>query len=131
MPYLVARGATLLCSQGAAPAMLQLVPRPYAADDLMLANVDDYQPMVNIPSFGLCNSLLNPSVQAATAAAMGVLQPQPCIPQTQRWSPGSQYIFQNQPGGASLPVLTADSTCICAFGGQVSIVEPACRVKAD
>jgi Domain of unknown function (DUF4280) len=130
MPYLVAQGAVLRCSHGLAPTMLQLTPRAYAADNLLLATIMDFQPMTNIGPFGVCNSMSNPQVQAATAAAQGVLTPMPCMPQTMPWSPGSAYISQDQ-GGASLPVLTSDSTCQCGFGGQISVEHPACVVKVD
>ena len=42
----------------------------------------DNQPIANIAPFGVCISLANPAVAAATAAAMGVLVPLPCMPVT-------------------------------------------------
>ena len=54
------------------------------------ANINDHIPMVNILPFGMCQSLANPMVAAATAAALGVLTPMPCIPVTPApWVPGS------------------------------------------
>jgi hypothetical protein len=46
------------------------------------ANIMDHIPMVNIMPFGMCTSIANPAVAAATTAALGVLTPMPCIPNT-------------------------------------------------
>jgi len=45
-----------------------------------VATIMDFKPFANIPGFGACMSPMNPHVIAATAAAMGVFTPQPCIP---------------------------------------------------
>ena len=74
--------------------------------------------MVNIPPFGMCMSLANPMVAAATAAALGVLTPMPCIPVTTApWMPGSPTVHC---GG--MPVVNDSSKCMCAYGGVISIV---------
>ena len=133
MPYLVANGALLECSQGSAPAPLVLGDRAFVADGLQLANIHDFQPMTNITSFAMCRSLANPQVQTATAAAMGALTPMPCVPVTMPWTRGSPYLSQNPsgPSGPSLPVLTTKSTCQCAYAGEITVKKPNCTVKID
>src|SRR5260370_39169608 len=87
---LVVSGAKLKCSQGTSPSSLTVLPGIADAKDNPLATVNDYKPMVNIAAFGMCQTQANPQVAAATAAAQGVLTPQPCIPVTTApWSPGS------------------------------------------
>jgi hypothetical protein len=76
----------------------------------------DFAPMANIPTFGMCMSLANPMVAAATAAALGVLTPMPCIPLTAPWAPGVPTVLVR-----SAPALDAASKCTCAYGGQISI----------
>lgn len=75
--------------------------------------------MVNIPSFGMCTTLSNPQVAAATAAALGVLTPQPCMPQTTAWIPSQGKVLV---GGK--PCLTGDCSVMCMYGGKISIVMP-------
>ncbi|HRW05750.1 MAG TPA: PAAR-like protein, partial [Caldilineaceae bacterium] len=65
-------------------------------------------------------TLSNPQVAAATSAALGVLTPQPCIPvTTQPWAPGSPMVtIRNQ------PALNNGSTCLCQWGGVITITNP-------
>jgi uncharacterized Zn-binding protein involved in type VI secretion len=80
----------------------------------------DSKPNVNIAPFGMCMSPSNPQVAAATAAAMGVLTPQPCLPVTVApWTPGSPTVMI---GGQ--PALTNSSTCNCMWGGVITISMP-------
>ena len=76
----------------------------------------DFAPMVNIMPFGMCNTPSNPTVAAATAAAMGVLTPMPCIPAvTTPWMPGNPMVLvQGQ------PALTRMCHNMCMWGGQIS-----------
>jgi hypothetical protein len=72
---------------------------------------------VNIGSFGMCSSPTNPQVAAATAAAMGVLMPQPCAPiVTGPWIPGSQTVAIN-----GVSALHDACRCACQWGGLVQI----------
>jgi uncharacterized Zn-binding protein involved in type VI secretion len=114
--------AQLMCSFGVAPSVLSVVPKglPVQAGGMMAATIQDFAPNVNIMPFGMCMTLSNPQVAAATSAALGVLTPQPCIPvTTSPWSPGSPTVQIN---GA--PALTATSMCQCAWGGVITISNP-------
>jgi hypothetical protein len=73
--------------------------------------------MLNIMPFGMCQSPSNPQVAAATAAAMGVLTPQPCIPATTSpWTPGAPTVQINH-----FQALNNISICICMWAGVISI----------
>jgi hypothetical protein len=81
------------------------------------ANIMDHVPMLNIPPFGMCNSLANPMVAAATAAALGALTPMPCIPATSApWAPGSPTVQI-----ANMPALNDSSTLACNWGGVIQV----------
>lgn len=76
--------------------------------------------MMNIGSFGMCSSLANPTVAAATAAALGALTPMPCVPATSApWAPGSPTVQI-----ASTPALNNNSKAMCSYGGVIQIVMP-------
>jgi hypothetical protein len=79
IPMQVVNGAQLMCSFGAAPSNLVVLPQNRVeCSNQFAASIMDHIPMTNIMPFGMCLSLANPPV--ATAAALGVLTPQPCIP---------------------------------------------------
>lgn len=116
----VCMGALTRCSYGAAPSSL-LVPASRHVDALLpAATVKDSKPFVNVLPFGLCRSMGNPMVAAATAAAMGSLKPMPCIPMTSgSWKPGSPTV---RIGGEV--ALNKASTLRCSWGGVISITAP-------
>jgi hypothetical protein len=59
-------------------------------------------------------------VAAATAAAMGVLTPMPCIPNTVApWIPGAVTVMLG-----SMPSLDNVSTLMCMWGGVITFVTP-------
>jgi hypothetical protein len=121
MGQLVAAGATLQCSFGLAPGTLNVLPANRVnAGGPPAANIMDNKPMLNITPFGMCTSLANPQVAAATAAAMGALTPMPCLPTIPApWVPGCPTVLV-----ANMPALNATSKCLCAYGGQISVVVP-------
>jgi uncharacterized Zn-binding protein involved in type VI secretion len=112
-------GALVQCSFGLAPATLNVLPSARVlAEGTPAANITCCEP-VNIPTFGMCSSLANPEVAAATAAALGVLTPMPCVPALTPWVPGSPTTTI---GGE--PALVMGSTCQCAFGGVIQVLFP-------
>lgn len=113
-----ATGATATCPFGAAPATLVGTSAPTVLIEGKPAiTMRDTIPLVNVPSFGMCSSPSNPSVVAATAAAMGVLTPMPCVPLLGPWS---NTATTTTVGGA--PVVTSGSICTCAYGGVIQVV---------
>jgi hypothetical protein len=116
----VCAGAMLACSFGAAPGTLAVLPVNNVTTGAADATIMDSKPIVNIAPFGVCISLSNPTVAAATAAALGVLVPMPCMPVTPApWAPGSPTVLI---GG--MPALNNASKLMCAFGGVIQITMP-------
>jgi hypothetical protein len=112
-------GALLQCSFGLLPASLAVLPVDNViVEGTPLATITASTPM-NVATFGMCTSLANPEVAAATTAALGVLTPMPCEPVLVPWSPGSPKTLI---GGQ--PALVAGSMCQCAFGGVINILFP-------
>ena len=113
---LVNMGSTLTCSKGTAPSSLLVTLPTVTAESPPAATIMDFAPMENIPSFGMCMSQANPEVASATAAAMGVLTPMPCVPVTTPWSPGMPTVTI-----AGQPALDDSSKCMCAWGGEITV----------
>lgn len=116
----VVTGAMLQCSFGVAPSSLVVLPANKVLASTPAANIMDNKPMVNIPPFGMCQSMANPMVASATAAAMGVLTPMPCIPATAApWAPGCPKVLIG-----NMPALNSDSKLMCSYGGVIQILSP-------
>ena len=73
MPLLVCTTATLTCSMGTTPSTFTGACARVNVQGKPAATVMDHKPMANVAPFGLCRSLANPVVAAATSAAMGTL----------------------------------------------------------
>jgi len=112
--------AMLHCSFGMAPSTLNVLPiARVMIEGKPAAAITDAIPMMNIPPFGMCMSLANPQVAAATAAALGVLTPMPCIPANTPWVGGAMTtLIGGKPG------LTLGASCTCGFGGTIQIANP-------
>jgi len=117
----VCNGAMLQCSMGMAPSSLMVLPvNRTMTSSQPAATIMDNKPMVNVMPFAMCQSLANPTVASATAAAMGALTPMPCIPNTPApWVPGSPTVLI-----ASQPALNNSSKLMCLWAGVISINVP-------
>lgn len=117
MPKQACMGAMLKCSFGMAPSTLMPTPKPVMSSNMVAANIMDHVPMMNILPFGMCQSMANPTVAAATAAAMGALTPMPCIPNTPApWVPGAPTVLL-----CNSPALDNVSKLMCIWGGVIEI----------
>lgn len=113
-------GAMLKCTFGVAPGTLMVLPMNLVMTTVPDANIMDNKPMMNILPFGMCQSLANPMVAAATAAALGALVPMPCIPMTLApWMPGAPTVMV-----ANMPALNNSSKLMCMWGGVIGIDIP-------
>jgi hypothetical protein len=121
MPIQVVNGAVLMCTMGVAPSSLVVLPvNRVLAGGQPAANIQDHVPMLNIMPFGMCISPANPTVAAATAAALGVLTPMPCIPATLApWIPGAPTVLNG-----SMPTLDNTCQCMCNWAGVVTVTVP-------
>jgi hypothetical protein len=119
MPLQVCMGAQMMCSFGMAPSSLVVLPANEVFTNMVPdANIMDNVPMVNIMPFGMCMSPSNPTVASATAAAMGVLTPMPCIPNTPApWTPGAATVMLG-----NFPTLDNVSQLQCIWGGVITFV---------
>ncbi len=118
MALQVCMGAAMQCSFGVAPSTLVVLPDKLVLTGTPAANIMDGKPIVNVPPFGMCSSIANPTVAAATAAALGVLTPMPCVPLTPApWAPGAPTLLI---GG--MPALDSASKLMCNWGGVIQIV---------
>ena len=120
MPLQVCMGAMLKCSFGAAPSTLAVLPKNRVLTQTPDANIMDNVPLVNIMPFGMCQSASNPAVIAATAAALGVFTPAPCVPVIPApWTPGAKTVLI-----ANLPALDNNCTLTCAWAGVIQVTNP-------
>jgi|SRR5579871_1136614 len=120
MALQVAMGAMMQCSFGAAPSSLVVLPANRVLTGTPAANIMDGKPIVNVAPFGMCSSPSNPTVAAATAAALGVLTPMPCVPVTPApWVPGAPTVLLG-----NMPALDNNCKLMCTWGGVIQIVNP-------
>lgn len=108
------------CSFGLAPSSLVVLPANRVFTNQMPdANIMDHIPMVNIMPFGMCQSIANPVVAAATAAALGALTPMPCIPATPApWVPGAPTVLLG-----NFPALDNVSQLMCLWAGVITFTD--------
>ena len=69
-------------------------------------------------SFGVCYSPANPAVQAAIVASLGQVKYAPCKSSiVTQWLNTKSTVL-----ACGRPVCTSSSTCLCVFGGTISII---------
>jgi hypothetical protein len=118
MPKLVVTGALMQCTMGVAPASFIAIPTgpPVTGTKKPAGTIMDNKPMANVPTFGMCKSLANPTVATATAAALGTLTPMPCVPVTVApWAPGATKVMIN-----NKPALHDGCKLMCNWAGTIS-----------
>jgi hypothetical protein len=117
MGFLVTGDAELTCSFGAESSTMMVLSTNHVLVDMPAANIVDQIPCLNILPFGVCISLANPMVAAATTLALGVLTPMPCLPVTVApWVVGTPTVLIG-----NMPVLNSDSKLMCCWAGVISI----------
>lgn len=116
----VVTGASIMCSMGMGTGTLTATSQVMVSyEGKMAATTMDAAPMVNVSSCGMCTSLANPAVASATAAALGVLTPQPCVP-----APMGTWVDQPGPSVGGQMSLTNQGTLTCSYGGSIKIITP-------
>ncbi|WP_150467321.1 DUF4280 domain-containing protein [Francisella sp. SYW-9] len=118
MSNFVVNNALIKCSFGTAPAPLTTLPKGQLVkgQNQLAGTINDHIPMANIKPFGMCNSPSNPAGMAKPALPT----PCPCVPVTMSpWTPPATTTKVN-----SQPALLKSATCMCIWGGQISINMP-------
>lgn len=118
IPY-VTQNAILRCPFGLMTSILNVLDPTRASIGMnKMATIQDYK-LPNIPPFGMCTSILNPAVQAATVAAMGTLTPAACpgIKAMMGWAVASTRVVTSRSR-----YLDQNCKLLCAFGGNVMII---------
>jgi hypothetical protein len=120
MPLQVCMGAMMQCTFGMAPSSMVVLPTNKVMTNMVPdANTMDHIPLTNIMPFGMCQSLANPTVAAATTAALGVLTPMPCIPNTPApWIAGAPTVLLG-----NFPTLDNVSQLMCIWGGVITFTD--------
>lgn len=120
MKTVVVQGTLLKCSFGSAPCAIMVLPSRKVNSLTPVATKADHIPLLNILPFGMCSNPANPMVAAATAAAMGVLTPAPCIPCTpQEWTMPCGKVKVH-----GTEAIHTDSCLRCTYGGEIRVAAP-------
>ncbi|MBQ7678492.1 MAG: DUF4280 domain-containing protein [Butyrivibrio sp.] len=121
MSELVCLSGQAICTMGTAPAPIRVTSQQTVMiEGKAAATISDSAPNTNVGPFGMCVTMSNPQVASATAAALGVLTPQPCVPvPAGSWIPTKPKVLI---GGQ--PCLTSDCKLMCSYGGSISLTTP-------
>ena len=120
---IVNSGSKCMCDKGLAPCAVAMGLPTIKTSKAPALNESSATFSV-LPTFGMCTSTANPTVSAATSAAMGVLTPMPCLPQfIPPWSGTSTTV--NLSGA---PAVNAMSSLKCSFGGTIKVTVTANQI---
>ena len=117
MPPNAVMSGTIVCTMSLGSGTLMVARPNVLIEGKPAANIMDFVPMSNIMPMGMCTSLANPMVAAATASALGVLTPQSCIPVTT--GPWTSVSPMTKIGG--MEAITTGATCNCAWAGVIML----------
>lgn len=117
----VCTGGMLGCTFGITPSTINALPTSRVLiNGRPVATTMDHLTELNIVSFGMCISETNPEVIAATAAALGVPTPAPCVPAILApWLP-----VQPEINVGGLSILAQTSVVECMWEGLIEVIEP-------
>ena len=117
MGLCVCNGAMMQCSFGGAPSSLIVIPKNILTSNMPQATIMDFAPMVNIMSFGMCNSVANPATKRPPPV---LFTPGPCVPNTVTpWAPGAPTVIMG-----TFPALDNMSKLACVWGGVIQFTAP-------
>lgn len=112
----VVSGASIGCTMGLGSGTLNATSQvKIQFNGATVATKDDVGAQ-NLGPCGMCTSMGNPAVSSATAAALGVLTPQPCTPMA-----GGPWQASGTTKVAGAFPITNESTLICSYGGSIFI----------
>jgi len=114
-------GMSIKCAFGTAPTPLSVLPTSRVmVSKRPAANIFSSLAVVNILPFGMCFSPANPAFVAATAAALGVPTPVPCVPVVvSPWTPSHPTRLVGKS-----PVQGQTSFAMCAWAGVIAPLVP-------
>lgn len=117
----VVTGGKAMCSMGMGTFNLTAMGNIMIENKPVLTTKDNI-PFVNVAPMGvvMCQSLANPTVASATAAALGVLTPQPCTPQF----PGPWVVGTTNCRVKGMGIVDNSCSLMCAYAGKISITFP-------
>ncbi|MBN2825748.1 MAG: DUF4280 domain-containing protein [Campylobacterales bacterium] len=118
MAMILCTSAMMSCSFGTAPSTLNVLPdKMILASNKPMANIMDNKPIVNIPPFAMCNSVINPATKRPPPV---IFTPAPCVPNiTLPWTPGNPTVLVK-----NLPSIDNNSKLMCMWGGVISVTFP-------
>lgn len=118
----ITTGTLLTCKPwGTVPMPMNVLPlNRVMTGKLPTATMTDTIPFLNIPSFIMCTSKLNPAVISIMASTLGAVQMAPCVP-----APAGPWMMAGMRVLAGKkPVVTKSSCLMCMWAGMITPMTP-------